>query len=177
VPPRARAPQQAHGRKEPQPFVTHGPHPGRSACERNGSAVSWCHTTSQLAWADLSNRVARYGWGSAPRTVRAMDRRRGSRAIAATWGCAMRCRAPALERATGMRATERSAISGSPTTPGWIAKPGSALFTITYDGSVVRITLRSAARLRRLRRPRPLHLIVGRHVTLPQGESPPRNPS
>ena len=54
-------------------FVDHGPHSPSSTRERNGKAVSWCHTTSQLAAADLS-RVSP-GMARRPRRRKLKSRR------------------------------------------------------------------------------------------------------
>ena len=107
------------------PLTDHGPQPGVSCLSRRGTAVSWCHTTSQLVPRDLSKSVARNGSAPLPKTSFAIPRRRESRAALATTGFFRACRTPALLRLSPAlaRSSSNSEMSSSSMTPGMIANP------------------------------------------------------
>ena len=107
----------------------HGPHPGASRRSSNGSAVSWCHVTSQLRAADLSNSVARYGTADNPMNAIAI----ASRAWIVRHGTDRRMlhqvTSPTRPRGNGnvSMVRRRSDVSVARRTPPRIRWPGSLL--------------------------------------------------
>ena len=115
-----------------------GPQPGMSRRSRRGSAVSWCHTTSQLLVDDLSNSVARNGTASGPTKRAAIVTSRESRASCWTSGTRIKCRAPARLRSSVecWSSVATVAASDRSRTLGTISKPFVMLNDEFNDGAL-----------------------------------------